>query len=233
MGADRRPRGAVAAAVGRPPPAAPGAVAVRRAPPLPSRRSSRPRARALSTEAVRRFYTEAPFPSYGARDTLSSLHLRAERSPLARLLDEAIPQDARVLDLGCGTGQMTIFLANGKRRRVVGADLTRASLLALARPAARRFGVRTDALRRDRPATAGPARGAIRRGPLARGSAPHAGAARGLRPPGAAGAAGRDDRARCLQRVRAPSPPPAPSGSRACPRLRVIPFDPVLGDRQG
>ena len=31
-----------------------------------------------------------------------------------------------MLDLGCGTGQMTIFLANG-RRRVVGADLARAS----------------------------------------------------------------------------------------------------------
>jgi len=67
------------------------------------------------------------------------LRLRAERSPLARLLDEAIPDDARVLDLGCGTGQMTIFLANG-RRLVVGADLTRASL-ALAADAARRFGV--------------------------------------------------------------------------------------------
>src|SRR3954453_18886685 len=90
------------------------------------------------TETVRRFYTEAPFPSYGARDTLASLRVRAERSPLARLLDQAIPQDARVLDLGCGTGQMTIFLANGKRR-VVGADLTRASL-ALAADAARRFG---------------------------------------------------------------------------------------------
>jgi SAM-dependent methyltransferase len=91
------------------------------------------------TETVRRFYSEAPFPSYGARDTLATLRLRAERSPLARLLDEAIPDDARVLDLGCGTGQMTIFLANGKRR-VVGADLTRASL-ALAAGAARRFGV--------------------------------------------------------------------------------------------
>ena len=91
------------------------------------------------TETVRRFYSEAPFPSYGAHDTLATLRLRAERSPLARLLDEAIPDDARVLDLGCGTGQMTIFLANGKRL-VVGADLTRASL-ALAADAARRFSV--------------------------------------------------------------------------------------------
>ena len=91
------------------------------------------------TERVRRFYGEAPFPNYGARDTLASLRLRAERSPLARLLDQAIPRDARVLDLGCGTGQMTIFLASG-RRWVVGADMTRGSL-ALAADAARRFGV--------------------------------------------------------------------------------------------
>ena len=93
------------------------------------------------TEAVRAFYTEAPFPNYRPRDTLEALRLRAERSPLARLLDQAIPRDARVLEVGCGTGQMTLFLAGGgDRRLVVGADLTRASL-ALATDAARRFGV--------------------------------------------------------------------------------------------
>jgi 2-polyprenyl-3-methyl-5-hydroxy-6-metoxy-1,4-benzoquinol methylase len=93
------------------------------------------------TAAVRAFYTEAPFPNYGARDTLETLRRRAERSPLARLLDQAIPHDARVLELGCGTGQMTLFLASGGDQRVVvGADLTRASLT-LAADAARRFGV--------------------------------------------------------------------------------------------
>jgi len=91
------------------------------------------------TERVRSFYGEAPFPGYRPRDTLDALRARAAASPLARMLDEAIPEDARVLDLGCGTGQMTLFLARDGRL-VVGADLTRASL-ALARQAARRFGV--------------------------------------------------------------------------------------------
>jgi 2-polyprenyl-3-methyl-5-hydroxy-6-metoxy-1,4-benzoquinol methylase len=91
------------------------------------------------TERVRAFYGEAPFPGYRPRDTLHALRARAAASPLARALDQAIPDDARVLDLGCGTGQMTLFLARDQRL-LVGADLTRASL-ALARQAAQRFGV--------------------------------------------------------------------------------------------
>jgi len=91
------------------------------------------------TDEVRRFYAEAPFPGYGPRDTLATLRARAARSDFARLLDEAIPAGARVLDLGCGTGQMTLYLARPDRL-VVGADLTRASL-ALGAAAARRFGV--------------------------------------------------------------------------------------------
>src|SRR5262245_55292577 len=91
------------------------------------------------TAAVRAFYTEAPFPNYAPGDTLATLRARAARSDFARLLDQAIAPDARVLDLGCGTGQMALYLAGGERR-VVGADLTRASL-ALAAHAARRFGV--------------------------------------------------------------------------------------------
>jgi SAM-dependent methyltransferase len=93
----------------------------------------------LRTARVRAFYGQAPFPAYGARDTFAALQARAGRSAFARLLDQAIAPDARVLDLGCGTGQMSLFLARG-RRVVVGADLCRASL-ALGRAAARRFGV--------------------------------------------------------------------------------------------
>ena len=89
------------------------------------------------TETVRSFYEQAPFPGYPPGASLSWLRARAERSEFARLLDQAIPGSARILDLGCGTGQMSLYLARG-RRVVIGADLTRRSL-ELAAEAAKRF----------------------------------------------------------------------------------------------
>jgi len=89
------------------------------------------------TEMVRDFYEEAPFPDYPPRASLSWLRARAERSEFARLIDRAIPGDARILEMGCGTGQMSLYLARA-HRIVIGADLTRASLR-LGADAARRF----------------------------------------------------------------------------------------------
>lgn len=91
------------------------------------------------TEGVREFYTQSPFPNYPPTESLSGLRRKAERSEFARLLDRAIPGDATVLEVGCGTGQMSLFLARADRL-VVGADLTRASL-ELGRAAAERFGL--------------------------------------------------------------------------------------------
>ena len=92
-----------------------------------------------STEKVRRFYDRAPFPGYRPRDSLEALRARGDQSEFARLLDSAIPGDAKILEMGCGTGQMSIYLARAGRI-VVGADLTRASLL-LGAAAAKRFNV--------------------------------------------------------------------------------------------
>src|SRR5947209_13969585 len=92
-----------------------------------------------SDDRVRAFYEQSPFPGYPPRDSLSALRARAARSEFARRLDEAIPGDALVLELGCGTGQLSLFLASADRM-VVGADLVRPSL-ELAREAAVRYGL--------------------------------------------------------------------------------------------
>jgi len=91
------------------------------------------------TEIVRRFYERAPSPGYAPRETLHALRARAQRNPFARLLDRSIEPGARVLEVGCGTGQMCLCLARADRI-VVGADLTRASLV-LGAAAARQFGL--------------------------------------------------------------------------------------------
>jgi SAM-dependent methyltransferase len=90
-------------------------------------------------EVVRRFYEGAPFPDYPPGLSLNWLRARAERSEFARLIDRAIPGDARVAEIGCGTGQMSLYLARADRV-VIGADLTRESLT-LAAAAARGFGI--------------------------------------------------------------------------------------------
>src|SRR5256714_2615214 len=91
------------------------------------------------TDRVRGFYAQAPFPGYPARDSLSALRERASRSAFARSLDAGLPGDASVLEMGCGTGQLSLFLASADRT-VVGADLTRASL-DLAQAASTRFSI--------------------------------------------------------------------------------------------
>jgi 2-polyprenyl-3-methyl-5-hydroxy-6-metoxy-1,4-benzoquinol methylase len=91
------------------------------------------------TEVVRQFYEHTPFPGYPPHDSLERLRARAEQSVFAVLLDRAIPGDARIADIGCGTGQMCLYLAHADRV-VVGADLA-PSALHLGAAAARRFGL--------------------------------------------------------------------------------------------
>src|SRR4051812_39576205 len=91
------------------------------------------------TDAVHRFYEDAPFPGYPPRDSLQALHARAGQSVFARLVNHAIAGDARIAEIGCGTGQMCLYLARADRV-VIGADLARAALR-LGASAAQRFGL--------------------------------------------------------------------------------------------
>jgi SAM-dependent methyltransferase len=168
-------------------------------------------------------------PGYSSRDTLHALRARAERSLFARLLDRAIPGDARIAEIGCGTGQMCLFLARAERM-VVGADLTRASLQ-LAAAAARRFGlervlfVETDLQRsamRQASFDVVYSSGVVHHTPDPRGS--FAGLAKLARPGGIIVLGVYNVIARLPLRLR-----------RLVARLsgfRVIPFDPVLRSRR-
>jgi SAM-dependent methyltransferase len=80
------------------------------------------------TDIVKQFYEETPFPNYEGLDTRDSLRRKAREGVFARLLDEQIPHVAKILEVGCGTGQMTNFLGMGWGRTCVGADLCMNSL---------------------------------------------------------------------------------------------------------
>jgi carbamoyltransferase len=79
------------------------------------------------TDIVRRFYEKTPFPNYDNVDNVRALLEKAGRGLFARLLNEQIPFDARVVEIGCGTGQLTNFLAIA-HRSVLGTDMCGNSL---------------------------------------------------------------------------------------------------------
>lgn len=79
------------------------------------------------TQIVKGFYEEHPFPNYDEDESVASLMDKARRGIYARLLGEQIPFDSRIIEVGCGTGQLSNFLGIGNRT-VVGADLCGNSL---------------------------------------------------------------------------------------------------------
>jgi SAM-dependent methyltransferase len=181
------------------------------------------------TEIVRQFYDRTPFPGYPPNENLSALRARGDRSQFAQLLDRAVPADARIAEIGCGTGQMSLYLARADRV-IVAADLSRAAL-ELGAAAARRYAVdhvqfvETDLHRSGlKPASFDIvySSGVLHHTPNPR--AAFAALARLARPGGIVIAGVYHTLARVPLRLR-----------RAIARLtrfRMVPFDPVLRDRR-
>ena len=74
------------------------------------------------TESMKEFYEKTPFPNYDDLDSSTALREKAQKGVFARLLDEQIPFGAKVLEVGCGTGQLSNFLGMRWGRTVFGAD---------------------------------------------------------------------------------------------------------------
>ncbi|MBL9115699.1 MAG: methyltransferase domain-containing protein [Verrucomicrobiaceae bacterium] len=79
------------------------------------------------TEKMKAFYEKTPFPNYDDFDSVGSLMEKARRGIFAKLLDDQLPFGARVIECGCGTGQLSNFLAIANRQ-VIGADMCMHSL---------------------------------------------------------------------------------------------------------
>ena len=74
------------------------------------------------TELVKAFYEETPFPNYDDHDSVRSLIEKSRRGQYARVLDESIPYNSRVLEVGCGEGRLTWQYAD-EPRSVTAIDL--------------------------------------------------------------------------------------------------------------
>ena len=79
------------------------------------------------TGRIRAFYEETPFPDYEDFESIQDLVRKAERGLFARMLNDQIPFGSTVLEVGCGTGQLTNYLGVAQRS-VFGADMTLNSL---------------------------------------------------------------------------------------------------------
>ncbi len=79
------------------------------------------------TEIVKAFYEKTPFPNYDDHDSVGSLIEKSRAGLYARRLDETVPYNCDVLEVGCGTGQLTNYLGIGCRQ-VIGTDLCLNSL---------------------------------------------------------------------------------------------------------
>jgi SAM-dependent methyltransferase len=79
------------------------------------------------TDVMRSFYEKTPFPDYDGFENIGDLVTRAKESIFARLLNEQAPFNKRILEVGCGTGQLSNFLGIAQRA-VFGTDMCLNSL---------------------------------------------------------------------------------------------------------
>ncbi len=76
---------------------------------------------------VQDFYNKTPFPDYELDKFNSKEDLRISAYPFAEILDRSIPDDASIIDVGTGTGQLSAYLSL-RRKCVWGIDFSDSSL---------------------------------------------------------------------------------------------------------
>ena len=82
-----------------------------------------------STNKVTKFYKESPFPNYKDTDNKSTILEKGDKNALAAQFKKFIGYKKKVLEVGCGTGQLSIYFSIGTNNEVIGLDPTIESLV--------------------------------------------------------------------------------------------------------
>jgi 2-polyprenyl-3-methyl-5-hydroxy-6-metoxy-1,4-benzoquinol methylase len=79
------------------------------------------------TNTIKQFYEKTPFPNYDHLETPADLIQKSKKGIFAKKLDEQIPFNINILEVGCGTGQLSNFLSLSNRN-LLGVDASINSL---------------------------------------------------------------------------------------------------------
>ena len=82
----------------------------------------------IETNKVTNFYKETPFPNYKEKDDRQTILEKGNKNFLANQFKKFIGHQKNVLEVGCGTGQLSIYFSIGANNNIVGLDPTIESL---------------------------------------------------------------------------------------------------------
>ncbi len=80
------------------------------------------------TKKVTNFYQETPFPNYKDQDNKQTILEKGNKNFLAAQFKKFIGYKKSILEVGCGTGQLSIYFSIGTNNNVVALDPTIQSL---------------------------------------------------------------------------------------------------------
>ena len=80
------------------------------------------------TKKVTEFYKTTPFPNYKSDDNKQTILDKGNKNQLAKQFKKFIGYKKNVLELGCGTGQLSIYFSIGTNNKIVAFDPTIESL---------------------------------------------------------------------------------------------------------
>jgi 2-polyprenyl-3-methyl-5-hydroxy-6-metoxy-1,4-benzoquinol methylase len=81
-----------------------------------------------TVEKVIDFYNYAPFPNYEDNDDKSSINQKGDNNYLAKQFKNFIGFNKDILEVGCGTGQLSLYFSIGNNNRVYALDPTLTSI---------------------------------------------------------------------------------------------------------